>query len=994
MATYLQGETGIIPSIQPFDPNINLIGSVLQQKDTQFDNNFKQLNKVYNTYVFSELSRTDNTQKRDALVKQIDLDLKRMATLDLSQEKNVNQAVRVFAPLYEDQYIMTDMAKTKNYNSRRSSAMSLNQSRDKEKRSQYWGTGVKYMDYMMEEFKSMPLEQTLGSPDITYTPFVNIAEKLSKLAKDNNLNVEVDSFTKDGLYIVTDKNGSLLVDPLTRLFSANLANDPAVQDIYRVRSYVDRKDYASINKDRVGSLEGAEQEYLITKYNELKSWSQKWNNQNNQDLADKQNTITNINKSYKDGTYTDQTDQALAEQEESKARIQSEVDQSSGILNDLSDGESSTVSLTKEGIDITQNIDLLRNVVDNGVSMLLMQNDIIGAAETYSKKDVKHKINVNQVGLEGLRHSHRMSEIDRRASRNDKAIVLKANLDSGVWVSDMYGTVGVNPELTARLQKTFDGTTTGGVKATKVNAQYERDLANEQATPAVNMMFEYLENEVTGGRMSEKQAGAFFSYKGKTLNEVKEIYDRDPGGFFTKRGFSADKTINDFTKYVQTNKKGDRSAEAITGSQQFATFNQYAAFTKAARNVNQKNIEVARKMVSEGVYEAGLASDYNYFSKDVVVNLTQTERQLLNKKLPALFINNTSGPVSEESFRRAVMKDKELQKVVQKIGFSRQLQTATKQGNVGAAGIGIINKAVSSIMGARGEDDFIGRVYDTYNANWDTKKDGTKFKSYYVGKYVPGVNGSEFALTAPEGVGLTVFPNAYGTPNRTIWTETMEDVNNMSRALRTGADSKISFGGIGKSNSNDTQTGLAVLSYLNSKMAGKDKPKNFEIYSSQIAQESASKGAMIIYPSADDLTGLVGNEKNPGLITAEERNNILKNGISIIAPRNKFNNFLMKEGNLTPMEAIVNAGGYEYKNPGGAGSFSVRRTDAGYAITGNINQRNVNTGKMESSPVNQISAFGQFGNNIDTQINQFEQSLVQLEQQNNQIYRKYNQDNK
>ena len=113
MATYLQGETGIIPSIQPFDPNINLLANVLQQKDTQFDNNFKQLNKIYNNYVFGDLSRTDNLEKRDALAKQIDLDLKRMATLDLSQEKNVNQAIRVFAPLYEDPYIMADMAKTK-----------------------------------------------------------------------------------------------------------------------------------------------------------------------------------------------------------------------------------------------------------------------------------------------------------------------------------------------------------------------------------------------------------------------------------------------------------------------------------------------------------------------------------------------------------------------------------------------------------------------------------------------------------------------------------------------------------------------------------------------------------------------------------------------------------------------------------------------------------------------------------------------------------------
>jgi hypothetical protein len=113
MATYLQGEQGIIPSIQPFTPDLNLISNVLQQKQSQFDTNYKYLNKIYNTYVFSDLSREDNIQRRDNFVKQMDLDLKRIASLDLSEQKNIDQAVRVFAPLYEDPYLMDDMARTK-----------------------------------------------------------------------------------------------------------------------------------------------------------------------------------------------------------------------------------------------------------------------------------------------------------------------------------------------------------------------------------------------------------------------------------------------------------------------------------------------------------------------------------------------------------------------------------------------------------------------------------------------------------------------------------------------------------------------------------------------------------------------------------------------------------------------------------------------------------------------------------------------------------------
>jgi hypothetical protein len=505
------------------------------------------------------------------------------------------------------------------------------------------------------------------------------------------------------------------------------------------------------------------------------------------------------------------------------------------------------------------------------------------------------------------------------------------------------------------------------------------------------MMFEYLQGEVDADRMSPQQAGAFFSYKGKTIDEVKAIYEKNPGAFFTTRGFNAEKTFNDFTRYAQSNKKGDPTVQAIVGSEAFATFNQYSAFTKGAKDVYNKNLDVARGIVGEGIYEAGLANDYNLLSKDVMVNLTQKERQLLNKKLPEYFITNLSGPVSQDGFRRAVLKDKELAKVIQKINFSRQMQQGPKEGNIGAIGSVIATQILGNVFG--GSNDFLERVYEKYEANWDTKKNSTKFKSYYVGKYVPGIGGSEFALTSPEASGLTIFPNAYGTPNRTIWTETMSDINNLSRNIATGG-AKISFGGLGKSSSNDSQTGLAVLGYLNSKMAGKDKPKNFEIYSAQIAAEDPKKGAMIIYPNSEDLDKLVGSEKNPGLITAAERNNILKNGISIIAPRNQFDNFLMKEGNVTPMEAIVNAGGYTYKDPGGAGQFTVKRGDGGYNIGGFVNQRNANTGQMETAPINMISSFGQFGNNIDVQIQQLQESMVQLRQQSDNVYRKFNPVNK
>mgnify|MGYP000194424499 FL=1 len=42
---------------------------------------------------------------------------------------------------------------------------------------------------------------------------------------------------------------------------------------------------------------------------------------------------------------------------------------------------------------------------------------------------------------------------------------------------------------------------------------------------------------------------------------------------------------------------------------------------------------------------------------------------------------------------------------------------------------------------------------------------------------------------------------------------------------------------------------------------------------------------------------------------------------------------------------------------------------------------------METAPINMISAFGQYGNNIDVQLQQLQQSMIQLGKQSNQVLR-------
>ena len=116
MATYLQGVTDYIPEIQPFQPDLNLLQTVVQTKQAQYKAGYDRISNVYGKLLNSELSRADNIENRDQYFTQIKNDIDRMATMDLSKVENVNAAYDVFKPILEDKYLQRDMVFTKNFN--------------------------------------------------------------------------------------------------------------------------------------------------------------------------------------------------------------------------------------------------------------------------------------------------------------------------------------------------------------------------------------------------------------------------------------------------------------------------------------------------------------------------------------------------------------------------------------------------------------------------------------------------------------------------------------------------------------------------------------------------------------------------------------------------------------------------------------------------------------------------------------------------------------
>ena len=196
MGTYLQGVQSIIPSIQPHDTGLNMVANLLQLKQSQYDSNYKQLNKMYGQFYYADLTRDDNIKRRDATVQQIDFDLKRIAGLDLSLEQNVQQASQIFKPFYEDGALMKDMAWTKNFNNTLGAAEGLLKSDDEKARKQYWDDGIRELQYRREEFKNATPEEAMGAGNVTYTPYLNVAERTREIAKSAGLSFEKTSMSQ------------------------------------------------------------------------------------------------------------------------------------------------------------------------------------------------------------------------------------------------------------------------------------------------------------------------------------------------------------------------------------------------------------------------------------------------------------------------------------------------------------------------------------------------------------------------------------------------------------------------------------------------------------------------------------------------------------------------------------------------------------------------------------------------------------------------------
>jgi len=433
MATYLQGVTDYIPEIQPFQPDLNLLQTVVQAKQAQYKAGYDKISNVYGKLLNSELSREDNIQNRDQYFTQIKNDIDKMATMDLSKVENVNSAYNVFKPILEDKYLQRDMIFTKNYNTQVGISNYFKNCMDeKECGGKWWETGDMAMAYQKDEFVKAAKDETLSMGNVEYVPYVNAFKTAydAAVAMKDTLQMKTVNTTQDGKWDITTTNGMQLVPSLSIYMSQAVGADPKIQRMFETQAYVDRKNYVMSKAAEFGSEEAAERQYV----NDILTAEAQANEQRQAELAQDQKRLDNDkalveenakNHGVAPGADKDPMDLILGIQSQSDV-IKAEKDKQDQIAGML-DPTTNSVSDLKT---LRRKADMIRASNLNSDTMIL-------AAKTYATNTYQEEKNLNEEWKMNREHQLRLAEMDYKQSlENAAAAKQEATLGESLGLND------------------------------------------------------------------------------------------------------------------------------------------------------------------------------------------------------------------------------------------------------------------------------------------------------------------------------------------------------------------------------------------------------------------------------------------------------------------------------------------------------------------------------------------------------------------------------
>ena len=993
MATYLQGVTDYIPEIQPFQPNLNLYSQVLQTKQNRYDQNYKAINDIYGKFFYSNLTRENNIERKDEVLKNIEFNLNKVAGLDLSLEQNVTQAKQLFKPFYEDNYLMKDMAWTKNYMNQRGQAEGLKSSKDEKQRAMYWDTGVRDLDYSREEFKEASDDESLGFSNVSYTPYVNVNKRALEIAKQANLQIETVDFSPDGRWIIKNRNGEVLKKPLSQLFEAQLANDPAVQAVYKVQSRVNRKDYARTNAAQFnGDVQAAEMDYLQKNYENLARQTKfRYQNLADQNLVTK-NQIAEIEKKIANGTALPGAQKRLRELKQSQEINESVLGRVEN-LNDQLNGSGSETANTNNGFrNPYGDIESLRAKVDAGMASSLLYKDLNEAAETFAYMNAKTDIEANPYKVMEIKHANTMSAIAARGEIQERLLNKKIEADNtkaqkeleneynkkliqdGVGYLDPQGNFKVYDQYLKTYPK-FDskGTATRELNQLELSRTIIDEQYNAINQTAINPMLYQIKQLKADNKIDNEAMNKIF---GKSYEDFTKEYNEATPEFKAKME----------TEFVNISKRWDEWVKEHPDQ----VGNSYIR----EHNSRMKDIEgysIVQKSYSEYLGKVSEEVKTELNKQLTISNLSISEQietgvdQFVKFRLATNMENVID--IFADSKGELEFKSK-LENYYANKGFN--LYTKAKAKPTGFDNLGFFDDPImylGTMFGSTTNQEAKNRSARldpntiVYDPKWFSTLSKERDALYEKGKVsisplLPsfGKLDKGSGTFTPESSAVmvsTTNPNLAGGQS---WYSFMREFKTMNI---DGVNTEVSFEGGTVTGTDyfsdlDTEEKMdkiaaveSLMDYVYRKGTGEDM--KFEMSYNNIAKNKFGKEVMTVGIDKDvlDKWGSVDPDK-AAIFTSDEYNDILRNGVSIIADDGTFKNSLAASSKVSILEQAVDLAGeqgvtvIDRVNPDNKITFTKDPNlgDYDYTFTYNLNGESYTTNKYDNLPL---------GNTLDQQ---------------------------
>jgi hypothetical protein len=285
MAQYLPYIPETLPEPALYKPDFNFYDKMLQRKQSLFEQGASKVKSAYSSVLNAQLSNKNNIPLRDQYIKDAQEKLTKLSSSDLSLMENVNAAEGIYAPFWQDKFIVQDAAMTKSYQNEMQKLDTWKNSAKPEDREKY--SAISMMDLQNglsvlqnadrtpEAFSAVEMRKA--------EPFTNIEGYLQKQAKEQGMDIKYDD--PNGAYLVETVNGQRSQKKYATWATAMIGNN--FQGQFDVTGRVENEERIKTLKRSNPNLTDADAKSLIAKdvVSELSSGYTKRNQEVDVELA-------------------------------------------------------------------------------------------------------------------------------------------------------------------------------------------------------------------------------------------------------------------------------------------------------------------------------------------------------------------------------------------------------------------------------------------------------------------------------------------------------------------------------------------------------------------------------------------------------------------------------------------------------------------------------------------------------------------------------------